>query len=415
MQVQDERQQKSARQGFVKPEYDGNSIANIPGAVAKLLGSSSHERPLTNPSMSGFENVENVVLLLLDGLGYDALKSSRETFGVPSFDRIFSNGTQFPITSVFPSTTSSAMCSLHTGLTPQEHGVIGYTMFLGELGVVAQMLRFAPMHGGRSLFDMGLDAQSFLDAKTIHERLNSSGVRSTVYVPWHIVDSGLSRITYRGAFVEPHSSAADMVIRVRKNLETQVANSFHFAYFPSPDSLAHAHGPYSEEYAAELESIFRLVDLQLFQKLDRKVARNTVLIVSGDHGAVRVDSNKIVDVAEHPELLASLKLPPTGDSRASILNVKSGEQDKVRKFFDTKYRGLFEVKDSSKMLSEGFFGIGRTKLEVPDRIGDLVVLPTEYNAIDDSFIDRREYEIVGRHGGLSEEEMGVICAATRLG
>jgi predicted AlkP superfamily pyrophosphatase or phosphodiesterase len=414
--VSEHRQESSERRQtrFVKPEYEGNSIANVPGTVARLLDAPS-DRPLKQNKIASFDNVENVVLLLLDGLGSRLVSSAKETFGLPSFDHVFSNALQFPITSVFPSTTSTAMSSLHTGLTPQEHGVIGYTMFLGELGIVAQMLRFAPVHGGRSLFDMGLDAESFLDAKTVHERLNASGLRSTVYVPSYIVDSGLSRVTYRGAFVEPHSSAADMLIRVRKNLESQIANSFHFAYFPSPDTLAHTHGPFSEEYAAELDSISRLVELQLFQKLNRKVARNTVLIVSGDHGAVKVHPNKIVDVAEHPELMASLKLPPTGDSRASILNVKSGELDRVVKFFDSKYHGLFEVRDSAKMLEEGYFGSGRTKREVPDRIGDLIVLPKEYNAIDDSFVDRKENQVLGRHGGLSEEEMTVPCIMSRLG
>ncbi len=91
------------------------------------------------------------------------------------------------------------MSSLHTGLTPQEHGVIGYTMYLRELGLIGQMLRFTPMLGGRSLFDTGLDRQNFLGGETIHERLGNEGLDSIVYVPRYIMDSGLSQVTYRGA------------------------------------------------------------------------------------------------------------------------------------------------------------------------------------------------------------------------
>jgi predicted AlkP superfamily pyrophosphatase or phosphodiesterase len=306
------------------------------------------------------------------------------------------------------------MTSLHTGLTPQEHGVIGYTMFLGEIGTIAQMLRFVPIHGGRSLFELGFEPRSFLNASTIHERLAADGHSSTVYVPKYIVDSGLSRITYRGALIEPHNSVADMLVRVRKNLEQDRANSFHFAYHPSPDTLAHSRGPYSEEFAVELESIFSLVHQQLFEKLEKNIAKKTILLVSGDHGAVNIDKDNIVDVSDHPEFTSMLRLPPTGDSRATILHVKEGNEEKVREFFKQKYEGLFEIRNSREMLEKGYFGLGNVKAETLNRIGDLVVVPRFYNAIDNSTIDPRHSDVPGRHGGLTEEEMQVPLIVSSL-
>ncbi|MGI0091578.1 MAG: alkaline phosphatase family protein, partial [Nitrososphaerales archaeon] len=312
---------------------------------------------------------------------------------------------------------ASAMLSLHTGLTPQEHGVIGYTMYLRELGTIGQMLRFVPIQGGRSLFDIGLNEENFLRQKTIHERLGDEGIGSTVYSPRHIIDSGLSVVTCRGAFVEPQNSAADMLVRLRKNLEKKSASekSFHFAYHPSPDTLAHAHGPYSEEYAVEIESIFQLVEAQLFRKLDRNVAKNTILIISGDHGAVHVEKKNVIDVAKHPRLLDMLKVPPTGDSRASILHTKGGEEDNIRKYFDQNFDRLFEIKRSQQLLAEGYFGLGEVKSEARDRIGDLVALPLSNNAIDNSTLDPGHGGVPGRHGGPSEEEMKVPCIIANVG
>jgi predicted AlkP superfamily pyrophosphatase or phosphodiesterase len=398
---------------FLKPQYDGHSIANIPDTAAKILGAPT-QRPILDDRLSNYSDCENVVLLLLDGFGAAQLKFARETFGVPTFDRLFSNADHVPITSVFPSTTSTAMSSLHTGLTPQEHGLVGYTMFISQLGTISQMLRFAPVLGGRSLLDSGLDSRSFLDAETIHERLRDAGVSSTVYTPNHIIDSGLSRITYRGAAVEPSFSFADTIIRSRKNLETNRRSSFHFVYYASPDTVSHARGPYTEEFAAELESLFAIVERQLFSKLDKQIARKTVLLISGDHGAVRVRKESVLDVATHPELLSYFRLPPTGDSRASILNVKPGTQDKVFSFFEKHYPDQFEVMESSRMLSQGYFGLGRVKDELPGRIGDLIAVPRYDNAIDNSQIDYRKDEVPGRHGGLSEEEMQVPLIAIRL-
>lgn len=403
----------TAPKKLVKPRYDGWCIANIPETAAKLFGAKTG-RPLADEKLGRFSGTENVVLLLLDGFGAAQLKFARDTYGLSSFDRLFSNALHVPITSIFPSTTSSAMASLHTGLTPQEHGIVGYTMFISQLGTISQMLRFSPITGGRSLFDSGLDPGTFIDAQTIHERLAEDGVSSKVYVPGHIVDSGLSRITYRGADVEPCFSFGDELIRARRNLERDRANTFHFVYYASPDTVSHGRGAYTEEFAAELESLFSLVERHFFSKLDREVAKKTTFLVSGDHGSVRIAPESVVDVARHPDLALMLRMPPTGDSRASILNVKPDKLDAVKNYFAQKFPGEFELMESARMLSEGYFGYGRVKDETPGRIGDLVAIPRFDNAIDNSALDARGEKVPGRHGGLSEEEMQVPLIATQV-
>jgi predicted AlkP superfamily pyrophosphatase or phosphodiesterase len=401
----------SQEKRLTRPRYDGGCIANIPETIAKLLGVRA-SRPLKDERLCRYSECENVVLLLLDGFGAAQLRYSRENHGLPSFERLFSSADFIPITSVFPSTTSSAMASLHTGLTPQEHGIVGYTMFISQLGTIAQMLRFSPITGGRSLFDSGLDPKAFMNAQTIHERLTQEDIDSTVYVPSHIIDSGLSRITYGGADVEPCFSFGDTVIRARRNLEEEKRKSFHFVYYASPDTVSHARGPYTEEFSAELESLFAILERNLFAKLDRQVAKKTLLLVSGDHGAVRVSST--LDVAKNPELVSFFRMPPTGDSRASIMNLKPGAMDQTRSFFHKNHEGEFQLFDSTEMLKDGYFGLGRVKVETPGRIGDLIAVPRYDNAIDNSQLDSRGDKVPGRHGGLSEEEIEVPLIAMTL-
>jgi hypothetical protein len=407
----------SSSPDFLKPEYNGHSIVNIPGSVLSLLGGKSG-RTIKDDQMSAFrESFENVVLILLDGLGSYQLSFARERLEVPSCEKILQGAVQFSITSVFPSTTSTAMCSLHSGMTPEEHGVIGYTMFFPRLGMIAQMLRFSPIQGGgKSLFEYGIDPETFLGGPTVHERLREEGMSSTVYVPKHIIDSGLSRVTYRGASVVSQNSFADMIIKLRKNIERGGRTpSFHFAYHPSLDTIAHGLGTNSEEYAAELESIFHSVDLQLFQKLERTIQKKTVLIFSGDHGAVTVSNNEILDVTRHPELVNSLRLPPTGDSRASILYSKNGRsEERIRRFFEERFPGKFELMESAEMMRNGYFGLGYPRQDFQDRIGDLVALSKVDNAIDNSLLEPRHEELPGRHGGLSREEMSVPFVISRL-
>ena len=78
-----------------------------------------------------------------------------------------------------------------------------------------------------------------------------------------------------------------MFVSLKKNLESkQRANSFHFAYFASPDTIAHHRGPYGEEFASEVDSLFYILRRELLEKLDRNIAKKTTIIVSADYGLI---------------------------------------------------------------------------------------------------------------------------------
>ena len=62
------------------------------------------------------------LVVLLDGVGADLLTEHRAL--TPTLRRL--EGSVERIRTVTPSTTASAMVSLHTGLAPLEHGVLGY-------------------------------------------------------------------------------------------------------------------------------------------------------------------------------------------------------------------------------------------------------------------------------------------------
>ena len=53
-----------------------------------------------------------------------------------------------PITTVAPSTTATALTSITTGLTPGEHGLVGYRIDVG--GEVLNVLRWATSGGRRA-------------------------------------------------------------------------------------------------------------------------------------------------------------------------------------------------------------------------------------------------------------------------
>lgn len=70
---------------------------------------------------------KNVVILLLDGLGIDALQYhlSENSFFRKNLIKEYST--------VFPPTTTSATTSIESGLTPLEHGWLGWSLYFSDI------------------------------------------------------------------------------------------------------------------------------------------------------------------------------------------------------------------------------------------------------------------------------------------
>ena len=107
--------------GSLKPDYRGYCLSNVSSTVLSLLGVNPNRTTLPKDALGGTESeIENVVLMLFDGLGYrELLRQTERGF----FGSLAKEGSVRPITTVFPSTTAAALTSVSTGLTPQEHGL----------------------------------------------------------------------------------------------------------------------------------------------------------------------------------------------------------------------------------------------------------------------------------------------------
>lgn len=115
------------------PNYNDNSIVNLMSSILKKFGGKSIYSPLKILDQSELSDVNNIVLLVFDGLGYNFL----EKHGTHTF--MFKN-LKGKITSVFPTTTASAMSAFYTGLAPQNHGIPAWFTYLKELGLISTIL-----------------------------------------------------------------------------------------------------------------------------------------------------------------------------------------------------------------------------------------------------------------------------------
>src|SRR5262249_15085031 len=150
---------------FIRPDFSGRGLANVAPTVLRLLAPEADELDLPPlspevlpPSLT--TGVRHVVLLIADGLGHHQLQREIARGNAPHLGEPLAQATAGhelvsyqPITSVFPTTTVSALGSVNSAVTPAEHGLLSYTIYLPEFEMVAEMIRWGPLNRRISFTD----------------------------------------------------------------------------------------------------------------------------------------------------------------------------------------------------------------------------------------------------------------------
>jgi len=396
----------------VIPDYGGYSIVAVPGLIRTVFGDRVSRAGAVYAAVEHAvkRGIEKVVLLVLDGVGYDHLQRLLAEYPDLHLHRLIGSGTMIPITSVFPPTTVSALTSYSTGLTPQEHGMVGYRLYLKETSAITNMIRLSLLGNGEgdSALEAGIDADTFLGAPTIYSRLGRVGVESHILLGKYIAKSGLSSIIYDGKEkLHPVVNFSDMLVLARRLLQNARGRTFLSLYWGGTDAIAHTYGPWTEEFTAELRAIDAAIGRELIGRVEK-----TLIIISSDHGFVPMRESDYHDIFHIPEIEHGLILPPVGEPRASYLYLREGTRKRVLAAIDEHLSGGLVAIDSETALSGGLFGIGAVKEAVRDRIGDLIVVSTGNAAILHPYKDA--VKLKGMHGGLTRDEMLVPLIVSTL-
>ena len=354
------------------PDYAG---ACVRGIVPALLGPSDWSSlPAWMPA--GLSECRQVVVLVLDGLGWDQLG---ERAGLaPTLSAM----TGRPITTVAPTTTATALASIATGLTPGEHGLVGYRMLLG--GEVVNVLRWTAHGDDRRRSQPPAEVQRFpaflgesVPVVTPHE------LSATPFSAAHLAGS-------RSVAIRATSS---MPVEIGRLLAE--GERFVYAYYGTVDKIAHERG-FGPYYDAELRTADRLV-----ADLLAELPTGAALLVTADHGQVSVGGNILYPSAE---LLALVTLQ-SGEGRFRWLHARRGAQAELLAAARSEFGDVAWVRSRDELLAEGWFG-PHVAPQVAGRFGDVAVVahaPVSLFDPDDS----GPFELVCRHGSLTSAEVRV--------
>ncbi|WP_059756303.1 alkaline phosphatase family protein [Thiobacillus denitrificans] len=138
---------ESRQDDLTLPDYHGGGIVNLMSSIATVLGGNSPYAPLAALPPAALAGARHLVLLVVDGLGHDYLLGR---------DGCLRQHLRGQMTSVFPSTTASAIPTFLTGLAPQQHGLTGWHMYFREIGAIIAPLPFRVRTGRHALREAGV-------------------------------------------------------------------------------------------------------------------------------------------------------------------------------------------------------------------------------------------------------------------
>lgn len=366
--------------GFQEPAYGVRSLGDVVPAVAAALGTPLGAAP------SGLElaAASSYVVFLIDGLGANLL--ARHAEAAPYLSSLLAHSA--PGTAGVPSTTTTSLTSLGTGLTPGAHGLLGYTTRVPGTDQLLNALAW----------DQDVDPLQWQPHTTAFSALQADGVRVSVVNKREFDGSGLTVAAHRGAdYVGVDRVGERIAAVVATSRASHREASLTYVYDGDLDWTGHRWGVASSPWLQQLAMIDHEAE-QLREALppDRR------LLVIADHGMVDVPAETRVDVAAVPELRSGVALLG-GEARFRHLYCRGGAvDDVVATWRETLGEGA-EVLTRSEAVLRGWFG--PVAPDVLPRIGDVVVAARGTTAVLDSETFPYEARLIGMHGSLTADEM----------
>ncbi|THF67426.1 alkaline phosphatase family protein [Pseudothauera nasutitermitis] len=379
--------------GAVLPDYGAGGLYGLIGGVRRWLGGERDDLPWRPDGRAA----PVLVFLLIDGLGDDFL----QRHGAGSALLAHRRGR---LTSVFPSTTASAVTMTMTGLSPAAHGLTGWFIDDRRFGGALAPLPLVRRGGGALRQPMLLPR--LFPYRTLYQDARASCV---VVSPRAIAHSRFSLRHARGARVVGYAGLdglVEAVLAAAAELGAQGGGYVH-AYYDRFDALSHEFGSRS----ARAVACFERVDAAFSSLLSGLRGLEADVVASADHGFT--DNREERRLRLPDEVAAMLAGPLTGERRAAFCRVRAGAGGEFEAWARAELAGRGCVQRSAAVLRAGLFGPGPRHRRLEERVGTHALLMEPGWTIQDRVPGEAAHDMLGVHGGLSAEEMWVPLIAAR--
>ena len=363
------------------PDYD-RSILSIASSVLKYFGVKDCQHK-TLPELDKLlsKNYKNVIVMLFDGMGSSVLEEHLDN------DDFLKQHRLTDISTVYPSTTVAATTSIQSGYSPIETGWIGWDLYFDEIGENITVFKNTLQRNGEFAADYNVPLK-YISYKNICDRIKEVRGRNTAYMV--------------SVFSKYHSKSVNDICKTVCRLSKKRKQKYIYTYWFQPDNLMHIYGVDSNEAKQEIKMINSEIE-NLCKKL-----KNSLVIITADHGQVDCVNEYLED---YPVLTDMLKIPPSIEPRAVNFFIKDGKTEEFKIEFNKIFGDYFRLMTKNEVFSENLLGHGKVHIKTKDFIGDYLAVATSNVILN---IKRSDFEAIGCHAGLTEEEMTVPFIAIEV-
>jgi predicted AlkP superfamily pyrophosphatase or phosphodiesterase len=232
--------------------------------------------------------------------------------------------------------------------------------------------------------------------QTWFEKAAAHGITVNRLGPETYAESGLTQAVLRGG---QHRAAENLQELMDGILEVASKPGLTYAYYPKLDKTGHIYGVNSVEWRKVASKVVAMI-----ARTRESLPANTTLVVTADHGMIDIENR--VWIEDRPSLMRNIRLI-TGEPRLRHIFAESGSSQSLL----NEWKSLEDV---AEILTRDEFIATRLLGDVADfvapRIGDVVAIAREANALASRTVDERVSNLIGQHGSRTDVEREVPLA-----
>jgi hypothetical protein len=348
-----------------------NNLVNLACSILKYFDAEYSHSTLKEVDELLNEKYKNVVVLLLDGLGVDALRYhlQENSFFLRNMIKEYST--------VFPPTTTAATTTMECAFTPFEHGWLGWSLYFSEIDKI-------------------------VDAFTNNEKDKNTQAAayhvSNRYIPYRTIYDMIKDAGEANAYSVSHfgSNRIDTLDELTGEIERLCAideRKYIYGYWEYPDCLMHEYGCYSSIVTENINELEYRIESMC------KRLSDTLIIITADHGHT---STEYYVLSKFPKLYSMLKRPTSIEPRATAFYIKEEYTDDFSAEFLKNFGEDFILYSREEVIEKKLFGSGKMHPKFEDFIGDYLAIAIK----NKGFVYSGEsMQFVSHHAGLTEKEM----------
>ncbi len=367
-----------------KPDWN-HSLINVVSSILKTFHTRSEYQTNVLVDKVLSKDYKNIVLLLLDGLGNENLQEL-------SPNGILSNHQKAVLSSTFPPTTVAATTTIESGVSPLEHGWLGWSLYFKEIDQNIDIFPYRDSITKEVIPVINFDGKDILKYETIYQKMNRNIKDQELFYAFHP-----NKIFHQaeGCTNIEYNDIQDMFDKM-KDICEQEGKKYIYAYSANPDYDMHEFGSRAVEVQKDV------LDIEAKLEVFVEEVKDTVIIVIADHGHIDVDWVYLTEIPGMKECIAKF---PTIESRAKNIALVKGKEEQFHQLYQQYLAQDFLLLSKEALLKEHYFGYGIKHSKFDDFIDDYMLVAIGNKALGFESPKVGDFIMKSTHAGLTAREM----------